>query len=63
MDLPDVLTVTQVAKSLSVSEEQVRRWIREGALQHTRLGPRTTRITQAQLQAFLENHKADNEQG
>lgn len=49
-----VYTKAQAARMLSVSERQVSRWIASGDLAASRLGPRTIRITLAQLGRFLE---------
>ncbi len=55
--MPEHLTVAQVAKHLSVSEKTIRRLIREGELQATRIGPRALRVSQPQLQSFLERRR------
>ena len=48
------LTVEEVAERLQVHPETVRRWLRDGKLQGTRLGRRAGwRITEAEYQRFL----------
>lgn len=50
-----LLTVREVAENhLQVSERSVWTYISDGRLRATRLGPRTTRIRPADLEAFLE---------
>jgi excisionase family DNA binding protein len=50
------LTVEDVAKRLSVHEETVRRWIRNGELEAIDLqGPAGYRITQAALNRFIQD--------
>jgi excisionase family DNA binding protein len=43
-------TIEQVAKELQVHSETVRRWIRQGKLKVMRLGHRTVRITEEELE-------------
>lgn len=47
------MTVQEVAERLKVSENTVRRWIREGELKALKAG-KSYRITEEQLQKFLE---------
>jgi excisionase family DNA binding protein len=52
-DLPDVMTVDEVAAVMRVSRKTVYSWIRRGRLACWRQG-RLTRITRSQLERFLE---------
>ena len=47
------LTVHQVADQLNVSARTIWAWIASGRLRAIKLGPRTTRIPSAALEAFL----------
>jgi excisionase family DNA binding protein len=50
-----LLTVAQVAATLQVDEDTVRRWLRAGRLLGTNLGSRAGyRVRQSDLDAFLE---------
>ena len=53
-DLPEHLTVAQVAEHLNVTTKTVRRWIAAGGLKATRVGPKALRVSQGDLQDFLE---------
>lgn len=53
-DGEELLTVSEVARLLSVEDETVRRWIRNGAMQAKHVGPsRLIRITRAEVQRHL----------
>lgn len=56
MDRHRMLTVEEVAKRLSTSEETIRRWLRSGRLRGIRLGATRAgwRITETDLAAFLQ---------
>ena len=47
-------TVQEVADKLGVSIETVRRRIREGALPHIALTPKNYRVTESDLQKYLD---------
>ena len=49
------LTVAEVADQLRVDQETVRRWLRDRKLRGTNLGRAGWRITQAELNRFLED--------
>ena len=50
-----LLTVAQVAATLQVDEDTVRRWLRAGQLLGTNLGSRAGyRVRQSDLDAFLD---------
>lgn len=55
-DMPELLTTAAVAEHLGVTVKTVRKWIREGKLDAIRISDKTTRISQGQLQRFLERN-------
>ncbi|HUT03795.1 MAG TPA: helix-turn-helix domain-containing protein [bacterium] len=58
----DLLTVKQAAKLLGVSPQLVYLQIQAGLLAHVRVGTRTIRIEQADLDAYLASgHQPANE--
>jgi len=50
---PRCHTPRQAAELLGVSPDSVRRWIESNELHAVRLGPRTLRIENAELERFL----------
>ena len=54
-DLPDVLTVTQLAKVLRISKNTAYKLIREGRIRIKRLG-RIIRISKHDLIIFVNGH-------
>ena len=52
--LADYPTVPQVATDLGVSDETVRRWIRQHRLKAVRVGPRTLRIDPESLAELVQ---------
>jgi excisionase family DNA binding protein len=56
--LPRYLTVSQVADRLQVSQRQVRRWLSDGSIGATRLGPHAIRIADNDLAHFLVTRRA-----
>lgn len=54
-DLPDVLTVTQLAKVLRISKNTAYKLIREGRIRIKRLG-RIIRISKHDLLIFVNGH-------
>jgi excisionase family DNA binding protein len=59
-----VLTVNQVAQRLQVDVQTVRRWLRSGDLVGIPFGGRTGwRVTEQELQAFLDRHRMARETG
>jgi excisionase family DNA binding protein len=57
--LPRLLEVHEVAYLLKCSQETVLRRIREGKLTAVRFGVRAWRVTQADVDAFIEAHKTN----
>ena len=57
-----VLSVSQAAEALSISEISIRRLVKEGRIQHRRVGDRIL-FTEADLDAFLESVKVCPVQG
>ena len=53
---PRLLSVATVADRLDVSTKTIRRWIEAGELRIHRLG-RSVRISETDLQKFLEEHR------
>lgn len=51
-----MLTVSEVARILNVTEEAVRRWLRDGDLDGTHIGSEW-RVSQADLQEFINRNK------
>ena len=61
---PGELTVGRVAYLLQVNEQTVRRWLREGELGGVPFGGKTGwRVTEEDLQAFLDRRRAERETG
>lgn len=54
-------TVQDVAKRFNVSRREVYRWIEEGRLSANKVGWRTIRISQAQIDAFVERTRTTNQ--
>lgn len=52
-DLPEIVTVDEIAEVLRVENPTVRRWIRDGHLHGIRLGQRLVRVYKDDLRAFL----------
>ncbi len=52
---PALLTIEQVAVRLQVSSKSVRRYIKEGRLQVIRLSERKLRISEADLEKFIDD--------
>ena len=52
---PPLLTIEQVAVRLQVSSKSVRRYIEEGRLQVIRLSERKLRISEADLEQFIDD--------
>lgn len=53
---PTCLSVSEVAKRLSISEKSVRRWVAVGDLHHHKLGA-SIRISEDDLASFLAAHR------
>jgi excisionase family DNA binding protein len=51
--LPDLFSVNQVATFCGVKPRTVRRWINTGQLPARKLGPRSTRVTRADLELLI----------
>lgn len=54
----DFLTIPAAADVLSVSENTVRRRIKDGTIKFVRVGPRLIRIPRASIEALLEQANA-----
>lgn len=52
--LPELWTVTQVARYLGVSTKRIYDFIARGLLDSFKIGPRGTRVTRASVEAMLE---------
>lgn len=52
-DLPEIVTVDEIAEVLRVENPTVRRWIRDDHLHGIRLGQRLVRVYKDDLRAFL----------
>ena len=50
-------TVREIAKILGIHEHTLYRWIKQGKIGSIRLGYKTIRITQQQLDDFIANKK------
>jgi len=48
------VTVSQVAKRLAVQPKTVYGWIRDGELEATKFGPKSTRVKASELARFEE---------
>lgn len=52
-------TAEEVAEIMKVTTESVRRWIRDGKLKSVKLSGKFIRISQADLDAFVESMRED----
>lgn len=52
--VPELMTVDQVARRLAVSKKRVYQLVNCGRLDSLKLSPRSTRITRASVEAFVE---------
>lgn len=57
-DIPELMTVSQVALEMQVSVETVRDWIANGWLTATKIG-RSFRIPREELVAMIERNRTD----
>jgi excisionase family DNA binding protein len=55
---PELMTTTQIAKELGVSDDLVRLWVREQGCPHIRAGEKKLRYRLADVVAWLENKDA-----
>ncbi len=57
----ELLTVPEVAATLRLNEQTVRKWLREGRLPGIYLGTRTAgwRVRRADVAAFIEEHRGE----
>jgi excisionase family DNA binding protein len=53
-------TIDKIAKIMSVHRETVKSWIQDEKLECIRIGYRTIRIDQKQLNKFIRNKKRKN---
>jgi excisionase family DNA binding protein len=56
MNKEDYLSPRDLAKLIGISEDKIRRALREGQIQHVRLGWRTIRIKPEWAQSWLDEH-------
>ncbi len=59
-DITDLLTFEQAGAQLKVSRKSIERFIKAGILPVIRLGPRTLRISQSDLDDFINRMREDN---
>ena len=52
----DILTVAEVAKALKVNKRTVYRWIESGDLKVARLGRKTYRVFESDLNKFIRKY-------
>jgi len=52
--LPRLLTILEVAEYLSVSRRSVEVWMHEGRIPVVRVGPRSRRVAEDDLLAFVQ---------
>ena len=57
----ELLTVPEVAATLRLNEQTVRKWLREGRLAGVYLGTRTAgwRVRRSDVARFLEEHRGE----
>ena len=57
----ELLTVPEVAATLRLNEQTVRKWLREGRLPGIYLGTRTAgwRVRRTDVAAFIEEHRGE----
>ena len=53
-------TTEEVAEMLKVTPDSVRRWIRSGKLKSIKLSGKFIRISQEDLQAFIQSQRGEN---
>jgi excisionase family DNA binding protein len=53
--MDDLLTADEIAKTLRVSADTVRRWAREGRIPEVKLSPKVRRYREADVMAALES--------
>jgi PTS system nitrogen regulatory IIA component len=51
--LPEVLTITEVARILGMSEEQTRRWAVDGTIPAVKVG-RVWRFSKSRIERFIQ---------
>lgn len=54
-------TIQSVAQWLTVTDKTVRRWITDGQLPSVRLGPRTLRVRESDVESFIEKRSIGGE--
>jgi excisionase family DNA binding protein len=61
--MPDedkIYTIEQVAKKLAVSPDTVQTWMEEGKLGSVKIGYRTVRILQSDIDNFIRDHHRES---
>lgn len=51
--VPETYTVAEAARLLKVQERTVRAWLRSGKIRGFKIGPKSLRITESELQRFF----------
>lgn len=59
--ITDILTVSQVAKYLQISDKTVRRLIADGKLTASKVGGRSWRIKKTDIEKYLDKHTNEKE--
>lgn len=54
-------TTEEIAELLKVTPESVRRWVRSGQLVSVKLGGKFIRVSQEDLDRFIQSMKGDHE--
>ena len=55
-----VYTIEEVAESLQVHSETVKKWVQEGKLGAVKIGYRTIRILQSDIDKFIKDRHEDS---
>ena len=58
--MDNLLTIKEVAASLQIHPQTVKRYISDGRLKAVKIGYRVTRITSPDLQEFIQSRKGDS---
>lgn len=59
--MPELLTVDQVAEHIQCSPWTVRAWIKDGQLDHVRMGRRLIRVKRTDLETFVSRNGIDEQ--
>ena len=58
--MQELLSMKEVASTLSVTIETVRRWCRSGKLKHVKLGKKLLRVKKGDLESFIHTGNSNN---